>query len=93
MNSRYCGKAWIKLLSISNSVYNFKKNGSETEKSGIKASMLAGDHMVTEVVPSNGNGLNTYWHVSSHDMLTRQYKSTQGIFTCEVPKHSRQVST
>ena len=36
MNSRYCGKVLIKLLSITNSVYKFNKNGSETEKSGIK---------------------------------------------------------
>ena len=36
MNSRYWGKTLIKLLNLINTVYNFNKNDSETEKSGIK---------------------------------------------------------
>ena len=32
MNSRYWGKILIKLLKFINSVYNFNKNGSITEK-------------------------------------------------------------
>ena len=44
MNSRYWGKAVIKLLNLTNSVYNFSKNGSEIENSSIKISTLAREH-------------------------------------------------
>ena len=42
MNSRYWGKALIKLLNLTNSVYNVNNNGSETEKSGIKTTYWGG---------------------------------------------------
>ena len=35
MNSPYWGKTLIKLLNLTNSVYNFNDNGSENEKIGI----------------------------------------------------------
>ena len=78
MNSRYWEKTLIKLLKLTNSVYNFNNNGSETEKIGIKTSMLAGDHVVTQAV---------------QDTLTREYISTQGMLTREARKHSRHVCT
>ena len=36
MNSRYWGKALMKLSNITNSMNNFNSNDNETEKSGIK---------------------------------------------------------
>ena len=36
MNLHYWGKAFIKLLKLTNSVYNFINNGSENEKSVIE---------------------------------------------------------
>ena len=51
MNSRYWEKTVTKLLNLTSSVYNFSNNGSETEKRGIKTRMLAGDQVVTQVVP------------------------------------------
>ena len=46
----------MKLLSPTNSVYNFKNNANETEKGGIKItywvrqSMLSGNHVVTQAL-------------------------------------------
>ena len=48
MNSRYWGKTVIKLLNLTNSVYNFSTNGSETENNGIKNSTLAREHVSTQ---------------------------------------------
>ena len=42
MNSRYWVKSFIKILNLSNGLYNFKNNGSETEKSGIKTTYWVG---------------------------------------------------
>ena len=42
MNSRYWGRTVIKFLNLTNSVYNFNNNGSETEKSGIKTTYWEG---------------------------------------------------
>ena len=48
MNSRYWGKTIIELLNFTNSVYNFSRNGSETENSGTKTNTLAHEHVSTE---------------------------------------------
>ena len=42
MNSRYWAKTLIALLKLTNSVYNFKNNGSETEKNDIKTTYWGG---------------------------------------------------
>ena len=42
MNSRYWWKTLIKLLDLTNSVYNFNNNGNETEKSDIKFTYWVG---------------------------------------------------
>ena len=42
MNSRYWAKTLIALLNLTNSVYNFKNNGSETEKSDFKTTYWVG---------------------------------------------------
>ena len=42
MNSHYWGKALIKLLKLTNSVYNFNNNGRETEDNGIKTTYCGG---------------------------------------------------
>ena len=36
MNSRYRGKTLVKLLNLTNRVYNFNNNHRETKKNGIK---------------------------------------------------------
>ena len=60
-------KTLIKLLNLTNSVYNFSKNGSETAKTGIRYllrrwSMLASNHVVKQVVW--GKGIKAFSHVS-----------------------------
>ena len=71
MNSRYRGKTIIKLLNLTNSVFNFSNNGSETENSGIKTSMLADEHV-------SNQGTLSREHVRAQGMLTREHVSTQG---------------
>ena len=72
MNSRYWGKTVIKLLNLTNSVYNFSNNGSETENSGIKTSTLAREHVSTQ-------GTLAREHVSTQGTLAREHVfSTQG---------------
>ena len=80
MNSRYWRKILIKLLNLTNSVYNLNNNGSETEKSGIKSTLwnskacLAADHVVTQAVWGKRRKANCHvsrlarkphWHVST----------------------------
>ena len=42
MNSRYWGTTLIKLLNLTNSVYNFNNNGSETGKNAMKTAYWRG---------------------------------------------------
>ena len=48
MNSRYWGKTVIKLLNLTNSVYNFSNIDSKIGNSGIKTSTLAREHLSTQ---------------------------------------------
>ena len=53
MNTRYWEKALIKLLHLTNSMYNFNNNGNETEKSCIKTQA------------EWGKGLKARWYLST----------------------------
>ena len=76
MNSRYWGKTVIKLLNLTNSVYNFSNNGNKTENSGIKTSMLAREHVSTQ-------GTLEREHMSTHDTLAREHVSKQDTLSRE----------
>ena len=69
MNSCYWGKTVIKLLNLTNSVYNFSNNGSETENSGIKTSTLAREHVSTQ-------GTLAREHMRAQSTLAREHAST-----------------
>ena len=72
MNSFYWRKTVIKLLSLTNSVYNFSNNGSETENKRIKTNMLAREHVSMQ-------GTLAREHLSTQGTLTREHVfSTQG---------------
>ena len=86
MNWCFLGKTLIKLLNLTNNVYKFNSNGSETKKSGIKTTYwgdktcwhLAGDHVVTQAVWGKGK---PRWHMSTVAPKTSwhvRYISTQG---------------
>ena len=83
MNSRYCGKTVIKLLNLINSVYNFSKNCSETENSGIKTSTLAREHVGTQ-------GTLAHEYVSTQGTLACEHVSMQDTLASE---HGRHVGT
>ena len=84
MNSRYWGKTVIKLLNLTNSVYNFSNNGSETENSGIKTSTLAREQVSTQGTLArehiNAEGTLTRGHGSTQGTLARKGESTQGAW-------------
>ena len=76
MNSRYWGKTVIKLLNLTNSVYNFRNSCSETENSDIKTSTLAREHVSMQ-------GTLAREDVSTQDTLVREHAkhvSTQGTW-------------
>ena len=87
MNSCYWGKTVIKLLNYTNSVYHFSNNGSETEKSDIKTSMLAREHVSAQ----GTQGTLARKHActlerenaSTQGTLAREHVSTQGTLTRE----------
>ena len=87
MNSRYWGKAVIKLWNLANSVYNFSNNGSETDNIGIKISTLAREHVSTqdtltrEHVSTKGRFRRE--HVSMQGTLAREHESTQDTLARE----------
>ena len=83
MNSRYWAKAVIKLLNLTNSVYNFSNNGSETENSGIKTSTLPREHVSVQ-------GALAHEHVSTQGMWVREHAKHVGTWA---RKHTRHVST
>ena len=66
MNSRYWGRTVIKLLNLTNSVYNFSNNGSETENSDIKTSTLAREHVNTQ-------GMLARENISTQGTLARKH--------------------
>ena len=61
----------IKLLNLTNSVYNFSNNGSKTENSHIKTSTLAREHVSTQ-------GTLARQHISTQGTLACQHINTQG---------------
>ena len=65
MNSRYWRTTLIKLLNLTNSVYNFSNNDSETEKSDIKTTYWGGED----------KGFKTCSHVSTWVDKQRWHKS------------------
>ena len=73
MNSRYWGKTVIKLLHLTNSMYNFSNNGSQTENSGIKTRTLVRGHLSRQ-------GTLATEHVSTQGTLAREHVST--ILAC-----------
>ena len=98
MNLRYWRKSVIKLLNLTNSVYNFSNNGSEAENSGIKTSTLAREHLSTQDRLAreyrstqgtlarehvNKQGTLAREHVSTQDTLAREHESSQGTLACE----------
>ena len=95
MNSCYWGKTVIKLLNYTNSVYHFSNNGSETEKSGIKTSMLAREHVSAQSTLArkhvSAQGTLARKHActlarenaSTQGTLAREHVSTQGTLTRE----------
>ena len=102
MNLRYWGKTVIKLLNLINSVYNFSSNGNKFEKSGIKTSMLACEHLSMqgtlphECVSTQGmlacelvstQGTLAHEHINMQGTLACEHISMQGTMAC------RQIST
>ena len=86
MNSRYWEKTAIKLLNLTNSVYNFSNNGSETKNSEIKTSTLAREHVSTQGTLAPG-------HISTQGTLVRKHARhviTQNTLARE---HAEHVST
>ena len=67
MISRFWGKTVIKFLNLTNSVYNFSNNGSETENCGIKTSTLARKHARQVSMEAHKAG----WHVITQGTLAR----------------------
>ena len=80
---------------LTNSVYNFNNNDSETEKKASKLLAEEAKHIGrclcfhTSLVREGTQGMLTREHVSSQATLTREYKSTQGALTREARKHPR----
>ena len=79
MNSRYWGETLIKLLKLTNSMYNHDNIGSETGKKVASKLLtvekkLTGDHVVTQAVW--GKGLKAYWHVSTRARKTHWHAIT-----------------
>ena len=71
MNSCSWGKTVFKLLDLTNSVYNFSNNGSETENSGIETSTLAREYVSTQ-------GMSTREHLRTQGTLACEHVNTQG---------------
>ena len=94
MNSRCWGKTLIKLLNLTNSVYNFNNNGSETGKSGIKTTKESQDvgrwsRGHASRVRQGTQGMLVHKHVSSQITLTREYISMQCMLTSQASEHVR----
>ena len=66
MNSLYWEKIVIKLLKLTNSVYNFSNNGSKTENSEETEGTLAREHVSTQ-------GTLAREHVSTQVPLAREH--------------------
>ena len=96
MNSRYWGKTVIKLLNLTNSVYNFINTDSETESSGIKTSTLTREHVSTQGTFAREHistqGPLAHKHVSTQGTLARDHVSTQAreqVFSTQGKQFSR----
>ena len=96
-NSCYWRKTLIKLSNLTNSVYNFNNNGSETEKVAPKLLTKQARYVgrwsrgQASHLKQGTQGMLEREHLSSQGTLTGEYVSTQGIMTGEAYKHSRHV--
>ena len=87
MNSCYSGKTVIKLLKLTNSVYNIRNNASDTKNSGIKTSTSARERVWTQGTSAreyvSALGTLAREHVSTQGTLVREHVSTQGTLARE----------
>ena len=76
MNSRYWWKTLIKLLNLTNSVYNFNNNGNETEKSDIKFTYWVGKAYLQVTQTVWGKGFKACLHMSTSALKPHWQVST-----------------
>ena len=89
----YWVKTLFKFSNLTNSVYNFSNNGSETKKMASKLLTEETRHVGrwspgnTSHVKQWTQGKLAYDHVSSYGTLTREHVSTQGMLAREYARH------
>ena len=93
MNWRYCGKASIKFLNLSNSVWNLTKLAVKLKKVASKVLTEVARHVgrwprgQTSYVRKGTQGMLARNHVSLQGTFTSEYISTQAMLTREARKH------
>ena len=105
MNSGYWGKTLIKLLNLTNSVFN--NNDSETEKRGIRTTYWGGKAYWQDITwshkPCEGKeshtdlwvtkALKAHWHASTQDTLLHVWRKHAKHLGTWARKHARHIGT